>query len=64
MEKFYRELCEETPVCEDSKRTMVVFQNHEKGEYRSNRIWAPFTIYGEDVKFKKHEIEKIKANVF
>ena len=29
-------------------------------EYRSSRIWAPFTIYGEDVSFKKHEIGKIR----
>ena len=60
MEKFYSELCEETPVCEALRRTMVLFQNHEKSEYRSSRIWAPFTIYGEDVNFKKHEIGKIR----
>ena len=60
MEKFYSELCEETAVCEALRRTMVLFQNHEKSEYRSSRIWAPFTIYGEDVNFKKHEIGKIR----
>ena len=60
MENFYSELCEETPVCEALRRTMVLFQNHEKSEYRSSRIWAPFTIYGEDVSFKKHEIGKIR----
>ena len=60
MKTFYDELCEETTACEALKRTMVFFQNHEKSEYRSNRIWAPFTIYGEDVQFKKHEIEKIR----
>ena len=60
METFYSDLCEETSVCEALRRTIVLFQNHEKSEYRSNRIWAPFTIYGEDVKFKKHEIEKIR----
>ena len=58
---FYNELCNETPVCEALRRTMVLFQNHEKSEYRSSKIWAPFTIYGEDVKFEKHEIEKIRG---
>ena len=60
MEKFYEELCEETPVCEALKRAMNLFQNHEKEYYRSIKIWAPFTIYGEDVKFQKDEIEEIK----
>ena len=60
MEKFYKELCEEISVCEALRRTMNVFQEHEKEEYRSSRIWAPFTIYGEDVKFQKDEIEKIR----
>ena len=60
MENFYSELCEETPVCEALRRTMVLIQNHEKSKYRSSRIWAPFTIYGEDVSFKKHEIGKIR----
>ena len=32
----------------------------KKKHYQSFEIWAPFTIYGEDVKFKKDEIEKIK----
>ena len=61
MKMFYNELCNETPVCEALRRTMVLFQNHEKSEYRSSKIWAPFTIYGEDVKFEKHEIEKIRG---
>ena len=39
---------------------MNVFQKHEKEEFRAIRIWAPFTIYGEDVKFQKDEIEKIR----
>ena len=60
MEEFYNELCNETPVCEALRRTMNLFQKHKKHEYRSSRIWAPFTIYGEDVKFEKVEIEKIK----
>ena len=64
MEKFYAELCEETSVCEALKRAMNLFQNHEKEYYRSIKIWAPFTIYGEDVKFKKHEIEEIKKKSF
>ena len=59
MEKFYSELCEETSVCEALKRTMNLFQKHEKEYYRSFKIWAPFTIYGEDVKFEKDEIEEI-----
>ena len=60
MEKFYKEFCEETSVCEALRRTKNVFQNHEKNHYQSVKVWAPFTIYGEDVKFKKDEIEKIK----
>ena len=60
MEKFYGELCQETPVCEALRRTMNFFQTHEKEGYRSSWIWAPFTIYGEDVKFGKDEIEKIR----
>ncbi len=60
MEKFYGELCKDTSVCEALRRTMNVFQKHEKEEYRSSRIWAPFTIYGEDVKFRRDEIEKIR----
>jgi CHAT domain-containing protein len=60
MEKFYKELCKEISVCEALRRTMNVFQKHEKEEFRAIRIWAPFTIYGEDVKFQKDEIEKIR----
>jgi CHAT domain-containing protein len=61
MEKFYGELCQETPVCEALRRTMNFFQTHEKEGYRSSWIWAPFTVYGEDVKFGKDEIEKIRG---
>ena len=60
MEKFYEELCQETSVCEALRRAMNIFQNHEKQHYQSVAVWAPFTIYGEDVKFEKDEIEKIK----
>ena len=60
MEKFYEELCQGTWVCEALRRTMNVFQNHEKQHYQSVKVWAPFTIYGEDVRFRKNEIEKIK----
>ena len=60
MKKFYEELCQETPVCEALRRTMDIFQKHKKKHYRSVAVWAPFTVYGEDVKFKKDEIEKIK----
>ena len=60
MKKFYDELCQETTVCEALRRTMNVFQKHEIKDYRSSRAWAPFTIYGEDVKFQKNEIEKIR----
>ena len=60
MEKFYNELCKETPVCEALRRAKNFFCEHKKKEYQSTRIWAPFTIYGEDVKFEKHEIEKIR----
>ncbi len=60
MEKFYKELCNEISVCEALRRTMNDFQRHEQEEFRAIRIWAPFTIYGEDVKFQKDEIEKIR----
>ena len=50
MEKFYAELFEEIFVCEALKRTMNFFQKHEKEDYRFIKSWAPFTIYGEDVK--------------
>ena len=60
MEKFYEYLCQEIRVCEALRRTKNIFQNHEKQHYQSVKIWAPFTIYGEDVKFEKDEIEKIK----
>ena len=60
MEKFYGELLEETPVCEALRRAQNFFQEHENNTYQPIRIWAPFTIYGEDVKFEKQEIEDIK----
>ena len=60
MEKFYGELLEETPVCEALRRTKNIFQEHKNNTYQSIRIWAPFTIYGEDVKFEKQEIEEIR----
>jgi CHAT domain-containing protein len=60
MEKFYGELCQETSVCEALQRTINFFQTHENNEYRSFWIWAPFTIYGEDTKFRKDEIEEIR----
>jgi CHAT domain-containing protein len=59
MEEFYAELWQETSVCEALRKTMNLFQKHENEAYRSTKIWAPFTIYGEDVKFKKDELEKI-----
>ena len=60
MEKFYEELCQETSVCEALRRTKNFFQEHERQHCRSVEVWAPFTIYGEDVKFDKQELEKIK----
>ena len=60
MEKLYEYLCQEIRVCEALRRTKNIFQTHEKQHYQSVKIWAPFTIYGEDVKFEKDEIEKIK----
>ena len=60
MEKFYKELCQETSVCEALRRTKNIFQEHGKQHCRSVKVWAPFTIYGEDVKFDKQELEKIK----
>ena len=60
MKKFYDELLEETPVCESLRRAQDFFQKHENKNYQSIRMWAPFTIYGEDVKFEKQEIKEIK----
>ena len=60
MKTFYDELLEETPVCESLRRTQNFFQEHENKNYQSIRMWAPFTIYGKDVKFEKQEIEEIK----
>ena len=60
MKKFYHGLREETPVCEALRRAQNFFQEHENNTYQPIRIWAPFTIYGEDVKFEKQEIEEIK----
>ena len=60
MKKFYHELLEETSVCEALRSSQNLFQEHENKNYQSIRIWAPFTIYGEDVKFEKQEIEVIK----
>ena len=60
MEKLYEYLCREIRVCEALRRTKNIFQNHEKQHYQSVKVWAPFTIYGENVKFEKDEIEMIK----
>ena len=60
MEKFYKDLCQGRSVCEALRRTKNIFQKHEKKHYQAVNIWAPFTIYGEDVKFKEDEIQKIK----
>ena len=60
MKKFYEELFQETPVCEALRRAKNFFHEHENKKFQSIRMWAPFTIYGEDVKFEKREIEKIK----
>ena len=60
MKKFYEELFQETPVCEALRRAKNFFREHENKKFQSIRIWAPFTIYGEDVKFEKQEIEEIK----
>ena len=60
MKKFYDELCKETPVCEALRRAKNFFNEHDNKNYQSIKVWAPFTIYGEDVKFEKHEIEEIR----
>ena len=60
MKIFYDEICNETSVCEALRRAMNMFQEHENEEFRSFKIWAPFTIYGEDVSFTREDIEKIK----
>ena len=60
MENFYDEICKETSVCEALRRTMSTFQRHENNFYRSFWVWAPFTIYGEDVKFTRDDIGEIK----
>ena len=60
MKIFYDEICNETSICEALRKAMNMFQEHENEEFRSFKIWAPFTIYGEDVSFTRDDIEKIK----
>ena len=60
MERFYFELLKETPVCEALRRAQKFFQEHPEEYYQSVNMWAAFTIYGEDVKFEKQEIEEIR----
>ena len=60
MKKFYEELFEETPICEALRTAKNFLLEHENKNFQSIRVWAPFTIYGEDVKFEKQEIEEIK----
>ena len=60
MKKFYEELFQETPVCEALRRAKNFLLEHENKNFQSIGMWAPFTIYGEDVKFEEQEIEEIK----
>ena len=60
MEKFYAELCQEKPVCTALQITKNFFQTHENVEYQHSWIWGPFAIIGEDVNFRKDEIEEIR----
>ena len=60
MKIFYHHICNETSVCEALRKAMNIFQKHENEEFRSFKIWAPFTIYGEDVSFTRDDIEEIK----
>ena len=60
MQIFYDEICKGTSVCEALRKAMNIFQKHGNEEFRSFKIWAPFTIYGEDVSFSKDDIEEIK----
>ena len=60
MRNFYDEVCKETSVCEALRRAMNMFQRHQNKDYNSFKIWAPFTIYGEDVKFTQRDIEEIR----
>ena len=60
MKIFYDEILNETSVCEALRKAMNIFQGHENEEFRSFKIWAPFTIYGEDVSFTRDDIEEMK----
>ena len=60
MEIFYDEIFRGSSVCEALRKAMNIFQKHGNEEFRSFKIWAPFTIYGEDVSFSKDDIEEIK----
>ena len=60
MKIFYDEICKETSVCEALRKAMNLFQKHENEKFRSFKIWAPFTIYGEDVSFTRDDIEEIR----
>ena len=59
MKKLYEELFQETPVCEALRRAKNFLLEHKNKRFQSIRMWAPFTVYGEDVKFEKQEIEEI-----
>ena len=60
MWNFYDEILKTTSVCEALRKTMKEFQEHKDQEYRSYHIWAPFTIFGEDVRFTEEDIKEIK----
>ena len=57
MKMFYDEIYQETAACEALRRAKSAFHVHDNEHFHSIRVWAPFTIYGEDVKFEKRKIE-------
>ena len=57
---FYTYLCQEKSVCESLQLTMKHFQTSENQYYKMYRSWAPFQVLGEDVRFTKEELGKIR----
>lgn len=60
MEHFYDELCNGKTTCKALKASMNMFCQSSDQNRRCFRMWAPFTIFGEDIIFTKNDIEIIK----
>ena len=57
---FYTFLCEENSVCESLQLTMINFQSSDNQNHKMLKHWAPFQVLGEDIRFTKKELDKIR----